>query len=262
MSARPLDAPDVPLWRVRGARSPLGRTRAVTISVRRLAHRDLAEGAAAYPDAGVPRPRTRGECADGPRPCPWAGCRHHLALDVNASNGAIKVNAPDREVWELEETCALDVADRDGETLERVGALMNVTRERVRQLEDRALAKLAAGLARAGLTLADLVPTARGARLADPDPLAGPGELSRRAIAAGAVRHGVGSPGDVYLALRDAALAGRWRVAGVPLPAATQAVLCAQLRRAAPPATGAAAASWTAKVGRLLARHRRSTEAT
>ncbi len=28
------------------------------------------------------RPRTRGDCADGPRPCPWYRCRHHLGLEV------------------------------------------------------------------------------------------------------------------------------------------------------------------------------------
>src|ERR1019366_2346037 len=29
------------------------------------------------------RPKTRGDCVDGPRPCPWAGCRQHLYLEVN-----------------------------------------------------------------------------------------------------------------------------------------------------------------------------------
>jgi DNA-directed RNA polymerase sigma subunit (sigma70/sigma32) len=54
---------------------------------------------------------------------------------VNEATGAITINFPDREPWELEETCALDVAERGGETLERIGELINLTRERVRQLE-------------------------------------------------------------------------------------------------------------------------------
>ncbi len=65
-------------------------------------------------------------------------------LDVSLRNGSIKLHFPDIEPWELEETCALDVADRGGETLERVGELANVTRERIRQLEIVSLAKLQA----------------------------------------------------------------------------------------------------------------------
>ena len=37
---------------------------------------------------------------------------------------------PDKEVWELGESCALDVAERGGITLEEVGHIMNLTRER------------------------------------------------------------------------------------------------------------------------------------
>src|SRR5262249_46575714 len=57
---------------------------------------------------------------------------------------AIKLNFPDLEVWEMNETCALDVADRGGTTLEEVGAIMNLTRERIRQVEVKGLAKLQA----------------------------------------------------------------------------------------------------------------------
>jgi hypothetical protein len=65
-------------------------------------------------------------------------------LDVSARTGAIKLNFPDIEVWEMTETCALDVADRGGTTLEEVGAIMNLTRERIRQVEVKGLAKLEA----------------------------------------------------------------------------------------------------------------------
>jgi hypothetical protein len=71
-------------------------------------------------------------------------CKHHLYLDVSARTGAIKLNFPDLEVWEMTETCALDVADRGGTTLEEVGAIMNLTRERIRQVEVKGLAKLSA----------------------------------------------------------------------------------------------------------------------
>jgi len=88
------------------------------------------------------RPRTRAACVNGPRPCLYVSCKHHLYLDVNPETGSIKVNFPDKEVWELEETCALDIADRGGITLEEVGEIMNLTRERVRQVETQGLAKL------------------------------------------------------------------------------------------------------------------------
>jgi hypothetical protein len=88
------------------------------------------------------RPRSRADCASGPRPCMFISCKHHLYLDVNPSTGSIKLNFPDKEVWELADTCALDVADRGGITLEEVGAIMNLTRERIRQVETRGLQKL------------------------------------------------------------------------------------------------------------------------
>jgi hypothetical protein len=90
------------------------------------------------------RPRSRADCANGPRPCMFITCKHHLYLDVNPTTGSIKLNFPDREVWELAETCALDVADRGGITLEEVGSIMNLTRERIRQVETRGLLKLRA----------------------------------------------------------------------------------------------------------------------
>jgi len=90
------------------------------------------------------RPRSRADCAAGPRPCMFISCKHHLYLDVNPSTGSIKLNFPDKEVWEMGETCALDVADRGGISLEEVGAIMNLTRERIRQVETRGLLKLRA----------------------------------------------------------------------------------------------------------------------
>jgi hypothetical protein len=69
-------------------------------------------------------------------------CKYHLYLDVNPETGSIKINFPDLEPWEMGETCALDVADRNGITLEEVGEIMNLTRERIRQVEVRGLVKL------------------------------------------------------------------------------------------------------------------------
>jgi Sigma-70, region 4 len=116
--------------------------RARTISVKRMTKRELEIGRLLYPETDYEKPRTRADCADAPRPCPFVSCQHHLFLDVSSRTGAIKLNFPDLEVWEMTETCALDVADRGGTTLEEVGAIMNLTRERIRQVEVKALAKL------------------------------------------------------------------------------------------------------------------------
>jgi hypothetical protein len=118
--------------------------RARTISVKRMTKRELEIGRLLFPETEYWKPRTRAECVDGPRPCPYVSCKHHLFIDVSPRTGAIKLNFPDLEVWEMAESCALDVADRGGTTLEDVGAIMNLTRERIRQVEVKALAKLEA----------------------------------------------------------------------------------------------------------------------
>lgn len=84
------------------------------------------------------RPQVRGECVDGVRPCPWASCRSHLFVEVATARTDTTIN----DLADLKETCALDVADRGGSTLEDVGDLLGVSRERVRQIEANAFAKL------------------------------------------------------------------------------------------------------------------------
>ncbi len=119
--------------------------RARTISVKRMTKRELELGRMLYPETDDDEAgHARASASDGPRPCPFVSCKHHLFLDVSARTGAIKLNFPDLEVWEMNETCALDVADRGGTTLEEVGAIMNLTRERIRQVEVKGLAKLEA----------------------------------------------------------------------------------------------------------------------
>jgi hypothetical protein len=118
--------------------SDVSRAHPHTLSVRRM-QRDLAEERPVVLPEGAERPLTRGDCAGGERPCPWVGCRHHLFLDVDEDSGSIKLNFPDLEPDQLVDSCALDVADRAGATLDQVGGALNLTRERVRQIEQLAL---------------------------------------------------------------------------------------------------------------------------
>jgi hypothetical protein len=126
----------------RGRRRRRSRARARTISIRRLSKTELNLGRMLYPEEQYWRPQSRGECAEMERPCPFVSCKYHLYIDVHPVRGSIKINFPDLEVWEMTDTCALDIADRGGITLEEVGEIMNLTRERVRQVETQGLAKL------------------------------------------------------------------------------------------------------------------------
>ncbi len=93
-----------------------------------------------YPEAeSIERPKTRADCANVPRPCVFVGCRHNLYIDVNVATGSIKFNHPDLEPDEVESSCSLDIAEEQGATLEEVGYLMNITRERIRQIEEKVL---------------------------------------------------------------------------------------------------------------------------
>lgn len=132
---------------IRNRPSPrqLGLARSITVPEKwsdrkaylRLRVLELADDAE-LAEADARRPRTRSECVGGMRPCPWVSCRHHLAIDITEA-GALKLNHADVDVMELAETCSLDVADRGGVTYEALGDLLNVSRERVRQVETKSL---------------------------------------------------------------------------------------------------------------------------
>jgi len=128
------------------------RPRSRTIAMKRLTREEMRQGVLLVPFLDCERPRTRAACASGDRPCPFVSCKYHLYLDVNPETGSIKLNFPHMEVWEMEETCALDVADRGGITLEEVGEIVNLTRERIRQVEVRGLLKLKMTAACDGIT--------------------------------------------------------------------------------------------------------------
>jgi hypothetical protein len=127
----------------RGARKGLRRSK--TIALRRLTVEEKQFTEKVHAEVAHLRPRYREDCRLADRPCPFVACKYHLFLDVNPHTGSIKLNFPDLEVWELSETCSLDVADRGGITLEEVGELLNLTRERIRQVESVGLDKLRTG---------------------------------------------------------------------------------------------------------------------
>jgi len=112
--------------------------------MRRLSKSEIQEGISLQDAMDYRRPQQRSDCVGGVRPCPFVASKHHFYLDVNPVTGSIKINFPEIEVWEMRDTCALDIAERGGITLEEVGAIMNLTRERIRQVEVSGLEKLQA----------------------------------------------------------------------------------------------------------------------
>lgn len=92
------------------------------------------------------KPRTRAECIDGPRPCPWLACRYHLGLSVSQlgtlhlPHGSAALDAG------LAHSCSLDVADAGASNLSEIGAVMGVTKQRAHQLLAEGLDALRARL--------------------------------------------------------------------------------------------------------------------
>jgi hypothetical protein len=119
------------------------------------------------------RPAVRGDCEMGgineSRPCVRVSCKWNLYLDVNPITGSIKFNFPDVEPSEMVDSCSLDVAERGGVTLEVLGAAYNITRERARQVEAKAVVQLkAAGISMRIFSLDDeVIPNGRATK--DPD---------------------------------------------------------------------------------------------
>ena len=95
-------------------------------------------------------PWTREMCELLPRPCPVTECRYHWA-----QNPCRAYNQPSHEGVRV--GCYLDWIDEHpgGDTLEAVGDLMGVTRERVRQIQETALRNFRIECRRQGLSWRD-----------------------------------------------------------------------------------------------------------
>jgi len=114
------------------------------------------------------RPKTRGDCAEGERPCPWWSCQYHIGAErLRVALKARGARESDRDVtdeelldiiYTLPYSCLLDVADDGGTTLAEIGEMLDLTRERVRQIEEQALDELRFGEDFAGWTRDDVTP--------------------------------------------------------------------------------------------------------
>lgn len=109
-------------------------------------------------------PKTRGDCMYVQRPCLHLLCRYNLLLRVRVGYVRSNPNTSDSEIktsyWlddrvlqiiegkqvRIRHSCALDLAEMGGMTLEQIGDIIGVSRERVRQIEMDARRKMEASM--------------------------------------------------------------------------------------------------------------------
>lgn len=74
-----------------------------------------------------------------------------LPRDARPADEAAWIEDVAEEVASMQESCALDLAEHDGMTLEQCGQVMRVTRERIRQVEKKARERMGSRRRRAAL---------------------------------------------------------------------------------------------------------------
>jgi len=84
------------------------------------------------------RPRTRADCANIDRPCPFVGCKYHLFLDIVGK----KIIENGLDPLDMEQCCALDEAEEGGKCLEDIRKVYGLSRERIRQIIEHGLRKM------------------------------------------------------------------------------------------------------------------------
>lgn len=87
---------------------------------------------------------TKGRCLKCSEPCKDLKCRHHLYADLKLWQ--IAAAAP------CSVTCTIKLGTLGGMTLDDVGLYLGMTRERIRQIESKALTKLSGALTRQGFS--------------------------------------------------------------------------------------------------------------
>jgi len=109
-----------------------------TLNLKQLKRQRKTEESIPYTE-NIQRPRTRGDCIDGARPCPWVSCKYHLYLDVSTA-GSISINSP-VPLEEMAETCALDMAKRV-QSFSEIGRVLGMSKQAVERIQFYALQKL------------------------------------------------------------------------------------------------------------------------
>lgn len=128
------------------------KTRADCLSADALARALTSEWLERHPEAG-PEDAPHFQTSDGmncARPCPYVGCKHHLLIEVNPDTGDMTKAVPFDETSQDDvgdvlsgraQTCSLDVANEGAIAPKQIGALLNVSRQRVEFIAERGVSK-------------------------------------------------------------------------------------------------------------------------
>ena len=84
-------------------------------------------------------PLTRAECPAATEPCGHVLCRHHLWVDDRRTCTGSPRSVQSQAWGDPRQTCSLRVAELGPQTMEIVGVVLGLSRERVRQLEVAAI---------------------------------------------------------------------------------------------------------------------------
>lgn len=106
---------------------PKGKTLRARQLLRERCRRKLA-GKKTPPLPQHRRPKTRADCDNVPRPCPYVGCRYHLFLEVTG-NGSIQFPHGDGldALEALPVSCALDAAEQGERNVQGVARAIGVS---------------------------------------------------------------------------------------------------------------------------------------
>lgn len=85
------------------------------------------------------QPRNRVECPPADVPCPFVACRYHVWTSTTLRQGVVVDVQVGRGWGDVKHTCALVLAEQGPRTMDQVGKILGVSRERVRQLEAGAI---------------------------------------------------------------------------------------------------------------------------
>ena len=106
------------------------------------------------------RPRTREGCKEIARPCTCVSCKFNTFLEVKDTGSlSLTFGAIEPDQMDPTTSCVLDIIDQnpEGMTLEEIGDVLHITREGIRQIEERTLTRLRDELEKEGIEFADFL---------------------------------------------------------------------------------------------------------